>query len=60
MAETQQTKSLTPFRASLNLEQCMSMIHDVRYRYDLTDEDRDSILKDVYNILGDSYDLLKR
>ena len=57
---SEQTKPLAPFRASLNLEQCMSMIHDVRYRYDLTDEDRDAILKDMYNILGDTYDLLRK
>ena len=53
------TKPSAPFRASLNIEQCMSMLHDVRYRYDLTDDERAEILKDVYNILGNTWDLLR-
>ena len=59
ITEQSKQKPLAPFRASLNIEQCMSMLHDVRYRYDLTDDDRADILKDVYNILGDTYDLLR-
>ena len=55
-----ETKPMAPFRAALNIEQCMSMLHDVRFRYDLDDDDRADIVKDVYSILGDTWDLLKR
>ena len=39
---------------------CLSAIHDVRFRFDLTDEERDVILRDIYKELGAIYDSLKQ
>ncbi len=38
---------------------CLYQIQDVRYRNDLSDEETDHILKNVYNDLGKIYDSLK-
>lgn len=39
---------------------CMASIRDVRFRFDLTDEERDLILLNTSKDLGEIYDSMKQ